>query len=328
MDFCGSAQKSMEGMVSALKPSLRREMAAWAQHVVGDEETPQGMASGVTAVAVEDFSVDDLLDFSNGELAGGEQEKEEKDSLSASFTYGVDDDSNSNSGSYSCTGSDDTESILAGGLAVPVDDVAELEWVSRFVDDSLSDFPLPCPVAKWKPIIEPSQTRFDPALLQLPYFPFTVPVKSRTKRSRTGRLSASAKHSDSASSASSCSAWSSSVECSLPVRCEMEGRPKKRARRAVQNGTVQFQRQCSHCGVHKTPQWRTGPFGAKTLCNACGVRYKSGRLFPEYRPACSPTFSVDIHSNSHRKVMEMRKKKEVAYGGAEAVTLAPSFSAV
>ncbi|KAL5212749.1 hypothetical protein ABZP36_023596 [Zizania latifolia] len=69
-------------------------------------------------------------------------------------------------------------------------------------------------------------------------------------------------------------------------------------------------RRCSHCGVQKTPQWRAGPEGAKTLCNACGVRYKSGRLLPEYRPACSPTFVTDLHSNSHRKVLEMRRKKE------------------
>ncbi|XP_020266808.1 GATA transcription factor 12-like, partial [Asparagus officinalis] len=36
-------------------------------------------------------------------------------------------------------------------------------------------------------------------------------------------------------------------------------------------------RKCLHCATDKTPQWRTGPMGPKTLCNACGVRYKSGR---------------------------------------------------
>lgn len=68
-------------------------------------------------------------------------------------------------------------------------------------------------------------------------------------------------------------------------------------------------RKCQHCGAEKTPQWRAGPMGSKTLCNACGVRYKSGRLVPEYRPASSPTFSSELHSNSHRKVMEMRRQK-------------------
>ncbi|XP_019166505.1 PREDICTED: GATA transcription factor 11-like [Ipomoea nil] len=67
-------------------------------------------------------------------------------------------------------------------------------------------------------------------------------------------------------------------------------------------------KKCTHCEVTKTPQWREGPMGPKTLCNACGVRYRSGRLFPEYRPAASPTFVPMLHSNSHRKVVEMRRK--------------------
>ncbi|KAG7029155.1 GATA transcription factor 9 [Cucurbita argyrosperma subsp. argyrosperma] len=66
-------------------------------------------------------------------------------------------------------------------------------------------------------------------------------------------------------------------------------------------------RRCSHCQAQRTPQWRGGPLGPKTLCNACGVRYKkSGRLVPEYRPANSPTFVSFLHSNSHKRVMEMR----------------------
>ncbi|CAA0813551.1 GATA transcription factor 11 [Striga hermonthica] len=67
-------------------------------------------------------------------------------------------------------------------------------------------------------------------------------------------------------------------------------------------------KKCSHCEVTKTPQWREGPLGPKTLCNACGVRYRSGRLLPEYRPAASPTFVPSVHSNSHRKVIQMRNK--------------------
>ncbi|XP_042060656.1 GATA transcription factor 1-like [Salvia splendens] len=78
-------------------------------------------------------------------------------------------------------------------------------------------------------------------------------------------------------------------------------------------------RRCLHCQAEKTPQWRAGPMGPKTLCNACGVRYKSGRLLPEYRPASSPTFSSVLHSNSHRKVVEMRKQKHVPAGDGDGV---------
>lgn len=76
----------------------------------------------------------------------------------------------------------------------------------------------------------------------------------------------------------------------------------------IQCAPSQSVRKCMHCEITKTPQWRAGPMGPKTLCNACGVRYKSGRLFPEYRPAASPTFVPSIHSNSHKKVVEMRSK--------------------
>ncbi|KAL6978872.1 hypothetical protein U1Q18_020540 [Sarracenia purpurea var. burkii] len=66
-------------------------------------------------------------------------------------------------------------------------------------------------------------------------------------------------------------------------------------------------RRCLHYATHETPQWRIGPMGTKTLCNACGLRYMSGRLVPEYRPAVSPTFVATKHSNSHKKVMELRR---------------------
>ncbi|KAI4304687.1 hypothetical protein MLD38_040163 [Melastoma candidum] len=84
-------------------------------------------------------------------------------------------------------------------------------------------------------------------------------------------------------------------------------------------------RRCTHCAVTSTPQWREGPLGPKTLCNACGVRYRSGRLFPEYRPAASPTFVAALHSNSHKKVVEMRKKAnlEVRIASRESLRLNP-----
>ena len=37
-----------------------------------------------------------------------------------------------------------------------------------------------------------------------------------------------------------------------------------------------MRRGCLNCGCQKTPQWRMGPDGPKTLCNACGVRFRKG----------------------------------------------------
>ncbi|XP_009760862.1 GATA transcription factor 8-like [Nicotiana tabacum] len=90
-----------------------------------------------------------------------------------------------------------------------------------------------------------------------------------------------------------------------------------------QNSTAHAVRRCMHCEITKTPQWRAGPMGPKTLCNACGVRYKSGRLFPEYRPAASPTFVPSMHSNSHKKVLEMRTK-DIPENNATARTQIPA----
>lgn len=32
-------------------------------------------------------------------------------------------------------------------------------------------------------------------------------------------------------------------------------------------------RRCHFCFKSKTPQWRSGPQGRLTLCNACGIKY-------------------------------------------------------
>jgi GATA-binding protein, other eukaryote len=67
---------------------------------------------------------------------------------------------------------------------------------------------------------------------------------------------------------------------------------------------------CLHCGTTWSLQWRTGPMGVSTLCNACGVRYRQGRLVPEYRPRASPTFDQSEHSYKHRKVLQLREMQD------------------
>lgn len=119
---------------------------------------------------------------------------------------------------------------------------------------------------------------------------FKAPAKARSKRRRTGRRDLGV-------------LWTGN---------EQGGIQKKKtpsvAAAAAAAAAMIMGRKCQHCGAEKTPQWRAGPAGPKTLCNACGVRYKSGRLVPEYRPANSPTFTAELHSNSHRKIVEMRKQ--------------------
>lgn len=204
--------------------------------------------------------------------------------------------------------------MIRFGSILKADDVADLEWVSHFVDDSLPELSLlyPVPAEKTRAWTEPEPR---PGRAQTAS---TVPKRLRTEKSRKPNARV----------------WSFTVSppflCS-PVLAGVEfGEPtaKKQKKKAEAQSGTQFQRRCSHCQVQKTPQWRTGPLGPKTLCNACGVRFKSGRLFPEYRPAISPTFSGEIHSNSHRKVLEMRRRKEttepVLETGSDRTQLVPS----
>lgn len=180
--------------------------------------------------------------------------------------------------------------------------MAQLEWVSTIFEDSFPDekfhidsddknedssrFQTSSPVS----VLETRPVQLSPERV--------VPVRARTKRSRPTSLSRTQLNTASAES-----------DSEPPKK---KGKEKKKMVDSFRVNSVRVDsgvvRRCKHCGIEKTPQWRMGPMGPKTLCNACGVRYKSGRLFPEYRPAASPTFVAAIHSNSHKKVMEMRSK--------------------
>ncbi|MED6125790.1 hypothetical protein PIB30_072006 [Stylosanthes scabra] len=273
----------MEVVVAkAFKPSLRGDLIF---HPPLPLAADKFLCFNNAAALAEDFSVDDLLDFS-------QQQQEEKDTTSATSSQDpTENDANSNSS----PGAVHSHSVFADEFSVPDDDLAELEWVSRFVDDSVPErsllYPVPSETTRAR-----AQPQPKPASL-VTSLPTGVPVKHRTTKTRKPNTRLLRPF--------------ISTLVSPPYSPSLSSTPAKRKPEDQACG-FQFQRRCSHCQVQKTPQWRAGPMGPKTLCNACGVRYKLGRLFPEYRPACSPTFSGDIHSNSHRKVLEMRRRKEMS----------------
>ncbi|KAI4303160.1 hypothetical protein MLD38_038822 [Melastoma candidum] len=41
--------------------------------------------------------------------------------------------------------------------------------------------------------------------------------------------------------------------------------------------TADNKKTCADCGTSKTPLWRSGPAGPKSLCNACGIRSRKKR---------------------------------------------------
>ncbi|CAN1122127.1 GATA transcription factor 5, partial [Linum perenne] len=332
--------QEMACVEAALKSSVRKELAV--------KSTPQAPSflddlwTVQNGTCSDDFSVDELLDFSNEEdLVAAEEEAQILDLPPTA--------------SISPKG-EETEPLHAvdfgpvptGELAVPADDLASLEWLSHFVEDSNSEYsaPFPAGIVPQKP---KSEINFEPAkpVEEEPFFKTPVPAKARSKRTRTGLRVwslGSTTLTDSSSSSTSSSSSSSSPSSGPWLICTVNTqgsfsleqnepgpgakKPKKRRPSMEGGNNPPPPRRCSHCGVQKTPQWRSGPLGAKTLCNACGVRFKSGRLLPEYRPACSPTFSSELHSNHHRKVLEMRKKNDVTgqvEPGLGPTVVVPSF---
>ncbi|KAJ7520863.1 hypothetical protein O6H91_19G026600 [Diphasiastrum complanatum] len=49
---------------------------------------------------------------------------------------------------------------------------------------------------------------------------------------------------------------------------------EKQISKSISSSLRNSSRTCSHCGTSKTPLWRSGPLGPKSLCNACGIRLK------------------------------------------------------
>ncbi|GMI65276.1 GATA transcription factor 9 [Hibiscus trionum] len=213
-----------------------------------------------------------------------------------------------------------------------------LEWLSIFVEDCFSSagncIPVSnvenkAPTAPPPPQAMAAKSAEKPHQITPPSLQkFVVPGKARSKRKRVSSSATTllSKTKNNPFSGWSCSlhlansdplllqqsCWLADSELIVPKKeddSNSSSRMKEEEKAAAAAAAVvqqQQPRRCSHCLAQRTPQWRAGPLGPKTLCNACGVRYKSGRLLPEYRPAKSPTFVSYLHSNSHKKVMEMR----------------------
>ncbi|RWW03027.1 hypothetical protein BHE74_00040352 [Ensete ventricosum] len=288
---------------------------------------PERKASG--GAGGDQFVVEDLLDFSNEEeeeeeeeaeaLAGGGDDGVAGSSTDSSTVTAVDSCSNSSSGPEPHPSSDIVcrsfaDANLSGDLCEPYEELAELEWLSNFVEQSFSSEDL----HKLHLISGANSTASSTTAAaasgranQVASLRAEAPVtgKARSKRSRGAPCSWSSRLL--VLSPSLTAASSSESELIVPPGAAAGKKAARKKDPPAAAAAAADGRKCLHCQTDKTPQWRTGPMGPKTLCNACGVRYKSGRLVPEYRPAASPTFVVSKHSNSHRKVLELRRQKEL-----------------
>ncbi|KAL3637450.1 hypothetical protein CASFOL_018618 [Castilleja foliolosa] len=303
---------------SSVSPPLQ-EMEC-VQGALVESEMASKTATFLDEYSGDDLFVDELLDFSND---FNEEEEEQPQKLEEPEETELEEKEIKQTAPEKSVVSvkDEFGPLPESEISVPAEGLESLEWLSHFVEDSFSDYSL---TGKLTPMAEANRPKPETLVNERVCFTTPVQTKARTKRARTGVrvwpvLSPSFAESSTSSSSSTSSA--TSFPFAPPDPWAVQGQTveflnvkppvkKQRKKHADAGGGGGQPRRCSHCGVTKTPQWRAGPLGSKTLCNACGVRFKSGRLLPEYRPACSPTFSSQLHSNNHRKVLEMRRKKE------------------
>lgn len=68
-------------------------------------------------------------------------------------------------------------------------------------------------------------------------------------------------------------------------------------------------RMCADCKTVKTPLWRNGPQGPKSLCNACGIRYKKMGKRPLMNPSPPSTPPISPAVKSVAKLNGKRKRE-------------------
>ncbi|TVU20206.1 hypothetical protein EJB05_36405, partial [Eragrostis curvula] len=71
------------------------------------------------------------------------------------------------------------------------------------------------------------------------------------------------------------SAWDVAAADQSSYYCHQGGKPAGGGAARVAAAHDAFaDRRCANCGTTSTPLWRNGPRGPKSLCNACGIRFK------------------------------------------------------
>ncbi|KAK7291843.1 hypothetical protein RIF29_07309 [Crotalaria pallida] len=75
------------------------------------------------------------------------------------------------------------------------------------------------------------------------------------------------------------------------------------------NNTV---RVCADCHTTKTPLWRSGPRGPKSLCNACGIRQRKARRAMAAAAAAAANGTIVVAAEKSVKGKEKKSKIECA----------------
>ncbi|KAL4297979.1 hypothetical protein GQ457_12G022470 [Hibiscus cannabinus] len=80
------------------------------------------------------------------------------------------------------------------------------------------------------------------------------------------------------------------------------------------NNTNSPIRVCADCNTTKTPLWRSGPRGPKSLCNACGIRQRKARRAMAASAAASNGTVVAAETTTGKKSKVQNKTKRSSKG--------------
>ncbi|XP_072995787.1 uncharacterized protein [Typha latifolia] len=92
---------------------------------------------------------------------------------------------------------------------------------------------------------------------------------------------------------------------------EEEEEEEEAARETTTKEAVPF-KACELCGTSTTPLWRTGPNGPKSVCNACGIKYRKRRRSAECHEEYVNTKPISNPSKVgiEERLKEMQRKKQ------------------
>ncbi|XP_009758127.1 GATA transcription factor 16-like [Nicotiana sylvestris] len=88
----------------------------------------------------------------------------------------------------------------------------------------------------------------------------------------------------------------------------------------VKGSQVEEMKTCCDCHTTRTPLWRSGPAGPKSLCNACGIKYNKKRrqllgLDKGRSDKGKKKRKISGEKNSREKIGQSLKMKLMTLGG-------------
>ncbi|CAN8260231.1 unnamed protein product [Cochlearia groenlandica] len=98
------------------------------------------------------------------------------------------------------------------------------------------------------------------------------------------------------------------------MKSKFTSKDESEERRSISNGVKSNndKKNCAICGTSKTPLWRSGPDGPKSLCNACGIRNKKKKRRTVIRNRSGDDSEKKEHRGRNRMMQRLKMERSTA----------------